>query len=432
MTIRVTTSVRVMPAFWFGPAICLLAVVYVTSLPPVDRYALAASASGSAALPFVAAFVGAAAAWEGGRLRRGRTWGGPWRRSMFAIAVWPIGVSVGFGIVAVLAAIALQLVRSDANAPDIRIAVVTLADLVAWGTVGFALGVRLPMAAATPVALLLPYLWLGFVPALNPVWLRHITGLFRDCCTAGEDLSPGAAIASLLVSAAFTIAAWTVTVAPPGRVRVHLLIATITSASAVAAATLLVSGLGFAPVVARDPSLLSCRQLEEAELCLWPEHLDRIDVFAAVTSASLDGWRAAGIPTPALVTEADRSRTPPGALVVSFADVHQRDAGILALAHGALPPRPDCPSAIPGIVSATTGGEVAPFLEAWFASAGGLSATAISAVYDEVEPINENSVSTIVEELRTARTEERERWISRLRAQLTTCDQVEPDVSVSP
>ncbi len=432
MTIRLVTAVRVMPAVWFGGAICVLAVLYGTSLPPVDRYALAASASGSAALPFVAAYVSAAAAWEGARLRRGRIWGGPWRRSMISVVARPIGVPVGFGLLTVLAAIAFQLVRSDANAPDVRIVIVALADLLAWAVLGFALGVRLPLAAATPVALLLPYLWLGFVPAMNPVWLRHITGMFRDCCSTAEDLSPNAALASLLVSAGFTIAAWTLAIAAPGRLRNHLLIAGATTASVVVAATFLVSGLGFAPVVARDTSLLTCRQLEVAQLCVWPEHADRINELSAATSDAIEGWRSVAMPTPALVTEANRSVAPPGALVVSFAGVHFRDAAVLALARGALPPHPDCPSPTPGIVSATTGGAVAPFLEAWFAFTGGLSPASLSVTYEEVEPINGESVSSVVAELRTARPEQRARWVSELVAQLTTCDPVEPDVSVSP
>ena len=46
---------------------------------------------------------------------------------------------------------------------------------------------------------MLPYLWLGFVPAMQPVWLRHLTGMFRDCCTNAQDLDLRAALASMLV-----------------------------------------------------------------------------------------------------------------------------------------------------------------------------------------------------------------------------------------
>jgi hypothetical protein len=432
MSIQLRTVVRIMPAVWFGVAICPLAVLYVTSLPPVDRYALAASATASAALPFVAAYVSAAAAWEGARMRRGGIWGRSWDRSNIAIAARPIAVPVVFGVLALLAAIAFQLARSGANAPDLRIVIVAIAELLAWAVVGFALGVRLPLAAAAPLALLLPYLWLGFVPAINPVWLRHITGMFRDCCSTAEDLSPNAVIASLIVSAGFAIAAWIVAVAPKQRLRNQVLIAAATTASVIVAAIFLVSGLTFAPVVARDSSLLACRKLDYAELCVWPEHQDRINELSAVTSEAINGWRAAALPTPEVVSEANRLVAPHTTLVVSFENVRSRDAAILALARGAVPPYPDCPSATQGVASATTGGAVEPYLEAWFASTGGLSPASMSLTYDGVGTIDGKTVSGVIDQVRSARPQQRARWVSKLVALLTTCDPVEPDVVVDP
>lgn len=432
MTLRWRTAIRVMPAVWFGPAIWLLAAWYATSVPAADRYALAASANGSAALPFIAAYVGAVSAWEGSRLRRGGIWGAPWARTTMTIAARPIAVAVMLGFVAVLAAVELQLARSGASAPDARILIVAAVDLIAWGVVGFAVGVTIPLAAATPIALILPVLWLAFVPAVDPVWLRHITGMFRDCCRTDEDLAPAALVVSLAVDAAFVVAAWIVAVASAGRLWRHLAFAVVWMVAAVVAASSRVSSLDYAPTVARDSSSLVCRQLPSAELCLWPEHVDRADKLAAVTADVLRRWQLAGLTSPVIVTEAHQRVAPPAALVVSFADVHGDDAAIASLARGAVPPPPQCPSDTPGAFSATTGAVAEPYLEAWYAFAGGLSPSWISATYDEYGSLGGPVVADIVSQLAAASPEARARWVSKVTSFITTCDPIEPDVTVDP
>src|SRR5450759_2082972 len=204
--VTLRTSLRVMPAFWFALPFILLAGGYGTALYPSDHYGLGATAMGTGALPFVAGFTAAAAAWEGARLRR-TVWWSPNVRSRLAIAAWAVLPSVLIGFVAFLAAVGVLLVRSGATLPDpVLLAVATL-DLVAWAVVGFAAGILLPVPVAVPVGILLPFVWLAFVPALDPVWLRHLTGMFRDCCGNAQDLAPAAVVASVLADIGLIAAA---------------------------------------------------------------------------------------------------------------------------------------------------------------------------------------------------------------------------------
>jgi hypothetical protein len=430
--LRFRTAVRVMPALWFGPAIVILAALYSTSLPPADGYALAASAAGSAALPFIAAYVCASAAWEGTRLQRARIWLGPWSRSDWSIAAPAVLTPALFGILAVLAAVGLQLVRSGAADPDLRVVGVAGIDVLAWTLFGFAFGVTLPRAAAIPIALLVPFAWLGFVPAIHPVWLRHLTGMYRDCCASNEDLASSAVTASVLVDAAFIATAWLIARTRPAQRRSRALIGAGVALAAIFAASSLVSGLGFAPSVARDPSSLVCTAAGDPGLCIWPEHADRLSELVGATSETIAGWRRAGITAPRLVTEAHPGTAPPGSLAASFTDVHSRDAAILALARAVLPVQPSCPGPEAGVASATMGSSVQPFLEAWLASAGGLSSEAFGAIYGQVEALDGLSPADVVVRLGSASPGARARWLSKVSAALTSCDPVDPDVTVGP
>jgi hypothetical protein len=405
--IRLRTAVRVMPAFWLAIPISIFAGWYATFLYPSDGYAVGATAAGTGTLPFVGPFCAACAAWEGSRLRRARLWAAPSVRSRLTIAFWCLLPAVMVGLVAVLAAIAVELVRAGTGLPDLRLIAMTALDLVALSVAGFAAGLLLPFAVAGPLAIVASFVWLVFVPAIQPVWLRHLTGMFRDCCGLGQDLAPRAVVASSIVDLGI-IGAAALLVAGPALTRRRVGGALATLAVAGVAGVLLVGGMAYAPAVPRDTALLECRTDSGVSVCTWPEHHARAAEVARIVGRVHAGWQRAGMAAPSLFTEADPTVAPAGALVFGFIGVsYTEDDIISALATGMLPAEPDCPDASP------TGGIAFMDLNAWYAEAGGMTPDELRKRYGHAGLPGYPEPLAVVDQLRAATPDIRRAWVSR-------------------
>lgn len=397
---------RSMPALWLALPICVLAAVYVNFLYPSDGYSVDASAKGTIALPFIASFVAACAAWEGSRLRRGRVWATPSVRSRLAIGFWAVLPAVLVGVLAVTVAIVAQLVRSDAGLPDVRFIAISALDLAAFGALGLALGLLLPFAVAGPVALVVPFLWLAFLPAMEPLWLRHLTGNFRDCCGNERDLDMQAVLASTLVDAGIVAAAALLVSGGPGVLR-RVIAPAAPFALSVAAGVVLVSGMDYSPTVARDVNALDCASTEGVTVCTWPEHRQRADEVASIIGDVRAAWQAAGIAAPSVYTEADASVKPADALGFGINGASsKRDDIINSLAFSMAPPFPDCPGG-------SEGGIVLEYLQAWYAAAGGMSREHLDQEYGYEQGPPYPDVLDVVADLEAATPEVRREWVER-------------------
>jgi hypothetical protein len=423
--ITVRASLRAMPAVWFAIPVVVLAAFYGFALYPSDGYGLGATAMATGVLPFVGGFVAATAAWEGARLRRA-VWRTPIVRSRLAVAGWVVLPSVAAGVVAVLAATAVLLSRSGTTVPDLRVLAVVLLDLVAWAAAGFALGVLLPPPVAIPAGVLLPFVWFAFVPAVYPVWLRHITGMFRDCCGLAEDIAGVALVASVLADLGILLGA---AVAVGGRRSARRWLASAAALGLPVALALVIiraSGLGYSPTVPRDASLLDCRTDAGTTLCTWPEHVAIADEVLATAVSARQGWEAAGIESPSLVTEAGRSAAPAASIPVLLNGAAPDDV-ILALAGGLVPPVPDCEGG-------STGGIATLWLEAWYAASGGVSQERLQEEFGGPEFMDGTTLDPVptVDALRKASLEARRAWEAHARGMVITCDEVEQDLTVYP
>jgi hypothetical protein len=439
--VSLRTSLRVMPAFWFALPIILLAGGYGTALYPSDHYGLGATAMGTGALPFIAGFTAATAAWEGARLRRA-VWWSPAVRSQLEVAGWAVLPSVLVGVLALLAAVAVLLVRSGAGVPDPTLLAVGVLDLIAWAAVGLAAGILLPVPVAVPVGILLPFVWLAFVPAMYPVWLRHLTGMFRDCCGLNEALAPAAVVASVLVdigvavAAAVLVAGWVSMRQRGGSGRARAI--PLVASGLVLVLTLrvgvgLVSGMTYAPVVPRDPAQLTCRERAGLTLCLWPEHAPEADALAAVASDVRSRWLAAGIEAPAIFTEAARSVAPAGSLAFGVSGTAPDDV-IRALAEAMTPPYPVCIDPRTGTQMGTTGAGAMTWLQAWYAAAGGMSPGRLFEDYGYGQGMPGTTLDPLptVDALWKVSPEARRAWAAHAAALVVTCEEVEVDLTVRP
>ncbi|MEO8247376.1 MAG: hypothetical protein ABI622_09695 [Chloroflexota bacterium] len=424
--IRLGTTLRTMPATWLALPIWALAAAYVNFLYPADGYAVDASAKATTTLAFIAPFVAACAAWEGSRLGRGGVWDFPLVRSRLAVGFWAVLPAVLVGIVAITVAIVAQVARSDAGFPDPRFLVMSALDLAAYGALGLALGRLLPFAVAGPVAIVLPFLWLAFVPAMEPVWMRHLTGMFRDCCGNAQDLDLKAALASALVDAGIVgTAALLVTGGAGALRRIVAPVAPLVVSLAVAA--MLVSGMKYDPAVARDPNALECSTAGGVTVCLWPEHRQRADEVAAIVGDVHEAWQAAGIAAPSVYTEADARVKPEGALAFSFnGALSKRDDIINSLGYSMAPPFREC-------FGGSTGAIVLEYLQAWYAAAGGMSQANLQEEYGYEQGPPYPEVLDVVADLQAATPAVRREWMSRAARLSQICEGLPVDqIAVVP
>jgi hypothetical protein len=421
--ITLRASLRAMPALWLAVPIVLLAGAYGFALYPSDQYGLGATAMATGVLPFVGGFVAATAAWEGARLRR-PVWPVPTVRSRMVVAMWSVLPSVLVAGVAVLVATAVLLGRSNAGMPDVRVLSVVAIDLVAWAAAGFALGILLPVPVAVPLGILLPFVWFAYLPAIQPVWLRHITGMFRDCCGLSDDLSGAAVVASVIAGVGIVGAAAVAVGSLPAQRR--LAVAALALVVPMGVAASLVAGMTYAPTLPRDASLLDCRTSSGTTLCVWPEHAAEADEILATAVAVQGRWAAAGVEAPPLVTEAGRSTAPAGSIAIIL-NGRGHDDVVFALAAGLVPAQLDC-------FGGATGAIAVPWLETWYAAAGGMSAARLEKEFGGSYGMTGTTLDPVptVDALWKVSVEARQAWVAHAVSMVTTCDEVEQDLTVHP
>ncbi|MDA8218622.1 MAG: hypothetical protein M0Z94_13500 [Dehalococcoidales bacterium] len=410
---QLRTAYRAMPALLLAIPLWVFVLWYALIEPrlPADGYAVDAAAKATGTLAFIGPFCALTAAWEGSRLRRGQLWKRPTVRSRVHVASLSMLPAVLVGFVGICAAIETGTTRAGAWAPDLRFVAMSALDIVAYAAAGFAAGIVLPLALAGPLAAVGVFAWLAFVPAFEPVWLRHLTGMFRDCCALSEDLAWQAVIASAIADLGFIAAAALIASGLAKRG----FAATAALAVSLLVGVALVAGMTYAPVVPRDHGQLACVVHEGTTVCTWPEHAESADEIAAVIAEARSGWLAAGINPPSEFTEASSSITPAGALGFAVRGGSSRDDIIAALASAMIPPDPNCPGG-------ATGGVAVVDLAAWYSAAAGMSSRTLQLQFGGAGFPGYDRPLSVVAHLLAATPQARQDWLARARAIAQACD----------
>ena len=293
---RLRTLLRISPAVWLTLPTLILSILYVTKATYPTNYGVAATAGATSSMAFLVGFVAMTAAWEAARLRRGGIWDAPHTRSRLEITITAVTPSILLGAVFLLGTVVAASLYGQAGLPEIRMVVVGFIAICAWSLVGFLAGLRLPMSVALPSMLLAPFLWFAFVPALPVEWLRQLSGMYRDCCRIGADISPAALLAGLIMNVTIIVVA------------LHAIGALHMRWSRTASTAVLVTGVivssafawnvGPIPEVARDRSALKCGTVGATELCLWPEHDGPSQVFRPTLNTVIVALARDGLPIP--------------------------------------------------------------------------------------------------------------------------------------
>lgn len=253
------------------------------------------------ALAFVAPACAASGAWEASRLHRGRVAEWAPSRSRVVTAAWLLAPVVAMGVLAM--GVALTLVALDARPgaglPHVGILAVWLAVVCSHAVGGFLLGRVAPLAVAAPLALVGSFLISAYPPAMEPVWMRHLTGGgLRDCCALSQVPDTHAISSALLVGGGMVLAS----LALLARRRV---------AAIACSAFVLATGIALGSYVAMNAEATastdrSSRHLQcsgaQPQVCVWPELAPRADHIRKTVSDVHDRLTGAGVPVPATFT----------------------------------------------------------------------------------------------------------------------------------
>jgi hypothetical protein len=298
---RIWARARLDPAAWLLPVSALLgAMVVRDSDDPTSTYALAVAVDAHLCLFMLAAIGAGATAWKAGRLRRGGWTQRPWVRSPARIALVEATTTTALQLTAYGVVLAATGLRSAIGAVPIDGVVVATAAVVLLATsaAGWAAGWWIRTELAMPIVVLGTYLALVFPPAMEPLWLRHLTGLHDECCNHDEVLARPVTMAPIILGAGIVVAALLALTAAR-RPALGVAAAGVVVVAAVVAASL-VDELDHRPSATRT-GRAQCAG-DRPVLCLWPEQADaRPSVSAAVTEV-VDRWAAAGIARPERVS----------------------------------------------------------------------------------------------------------------------------------
>ncbi|MFD3165539.1 hypothetical protein [Herpetosiphon sp. NSE202] len=290
------------PSFWLWPLMLGLSLLHpINWQAATDAYRLEATARGMRMLMLIAPICAAWAAWEAARLRKARWWHNAHARQPWAIVLNATSPIWCFGASCLLINSIVQLVLVDlAPIPAPLVLITGLATLAIHIVIGFSFGLLLPAISAVAGVLLLDYLWMVFPNSLSTPWIRHLTGYSIGCCATEYTLAPAFLQAQWLLVASVLLACWLGWQAFGSRWRIGL--ALLIGLSGIGLAAQRVQQLDYDPIADRDPSALTCSNTE-IQLCVWPEHAQRLPDVQRLAQETKQGWQQANIAFPSAWSE---------------------------------------------------------------------------------------------------------------------------------
>lgn len=296
---------------WLLPVTSVLGVWYVqASVPRPYAQPVSSAVSGAEAVALIFPFVALSACWVTSRLRAASWFDRAFARGrwvMTAIAILPV---FSAGLLALTIVIISAMVRDDALGwPGIAPIVVGATILMSVCCWGHALGRLLPVKIAAPLTILSTFAVLGFPPAMNPVWLRHLFGISALCCSVDASPNPRVVASASLVAVASTVSALLIARIRDSRLSTVSRWSRAGAASAVYASAMMVAiglviSLPAAPTTPRPQSDLGCQTRGASRVCTWPEHSNAVPSYAAELDAVRSIQVRYGLPSPNVFTEA--------------------------------------------------------------------------------------------------------------------------------
>jgi hypothetical protein len=274
--------------------------VAVSNSAFVDPYWLDLSSKATIPVLVLAPGFAALAAWDAAR----------WRTlAVRAVRPWLEILGRHLGVVAALSAVTFALTltvlvgRTGPTAGVPRIDVLGLAVLVtaAYSSVGFVLGRYLTGVLAAPLAFAVVWLWIAYTPAVEPFWLRNITGnLGTSCCALDQQLLAGGLVGpASLATGLLAASAGLLALRPRPAVWSGSILVVATSVGLAHAS---VASAGADPVEPRRGAQ-DCVSTSGTTWCAWPEHVSRLREAAPLLADAARRLRTAGLELPTRLHE---------------------------------------------------------------------------------------------------------------------------------
>lgn len=161
---------------------------------------------------------------------------------------------------------------------------------------------------AAGAAIVIVFLWLLFPSAIEPMWIRHLTGYEDAVGMPGTMLSMRGVTAPILFCCAVILASISVTIAVvKARSNDSPFCAPLAASAIGAVITLGISIIlalpfGTAPVIVRDTDTV-CEKIDATAVCVWPEHVQDLPILLDSVRTFNQTLASAGINAPKLVSE---------------------------------------------------------------------------------------------------------------------------------
>lgn len=341
---RLATVLRVSGVWYLLPALGLVIWLLVpgNSWDFAPGYGVVLVSQAAVAVFFAGPAGAGAAAWQVGRLRRGRILDRGAHRPFALIlldTVWPILLTVLCGLLLGLGIAAREQTWSTPSWPMLGTLVLVL---VGHTLVGAALGAVLPPFVATPLVMMLSFLWLAFPSGMGPGWFNHTNGAFQQCCTIAETYSRSSLVAALVFGVGLILGAFGLLLFRLQRPAVRAAALLVPVLVAAAASYGFVGeptgsrGNDRAPVQAR-PYRPVC-ETRTVVVCMWPEHTRGMPLVQQTAASVLPRWRSAGVPVPLGFTEENHD----GMLRFGYSAESTPDSMLYSFVSGYLPDPVPC------------------------------------------------------------------------------------------
>ncbi|MFG2760691.1 hypothetical protein [Streptomyces wuyuanensis] len=173
---------------WAAPVVLLLTLFYfyagsTVQDPYAVEYAPAVVAAPLMTLYALAYAVAAAlAVWESGRLRAAGVWDMAPTRSRYRVAgdaLLPV-ILCAWLVVVVPTVLSLVSAGTLPTPDSLLLPGMAMLLCVAHAVIGFAIGLRAPHIVATPIVAVVVWVAVAFTRAVDPAWVRHISGQYTD------------------------------------------------------------------------------------------------------------------------------------------------------------------------------------------------------------------------------------------------------------
>ena len=352
----------------------LLAYLHVSSAAisgDLDRYWQTGSLRAVSAILILAPAGAACAAWEVGRLRQGGVFASPAVRSSARAvtrALTPI-LLVGVAGLAIALGVVLDRMRASVGGPDPRVLAMGVAVLVGHLSIGAVAGRFLARVVATPLCLVVSYLWLVLPTSMLPFSIRHLTGFDTNCCQLDATVAPWGVLGPVVVATGCALASVAALFARPTALGVALVIA----ASSVTIALHGVGTFGVDPVRLRPAGGLVCDGREPV-VCVWPEHRAALPGLVTAADSLRRRLDRLGIAVPPRASEARTDRT---RWIFAIRAGSPADVRAASLASGLVPSDgPLCHAP-----QSWQGGAAVPLLQAWLQAQTGIADEQVAAAH---------------------------------------------------